>query len=70
MADKIFVDRMKTWDTYYEAFSYLKEQGRGELSVIPKTSAMDIIPKNPALIETIVTTDIAKAIANNYNLNC
>lgn len=29
---------------------------------------MNIMPENPALVETIVTTDMAKAIAKDYGV--
>lgn len=35
-AEKIFADRMKTWNIYYQAFSTLADQGRIELPVIPE----------------------------------
>ncbi len=34
--DKIFNDRMNTWDRYYDAFKELEEAGKVELPVIPE----------------------------------
>jgi len=35
--------------------------------ILRERTALGIMPKNPALVETIVTTDMAKAIAAEYN---
>ncbi len=36
--------------------------------ILRERTALGIMPKNPALVETIVTTDMAKAIAAEYNV--
>ena len=36
--------------------------------ILREKTAMGTMPKNPALVETIVTTDMAKAIAKAYNV--
>ena len=36
--------------------------------ILREKTAMGTMPKNPALVETIVTTDMAKAIAKSYGV--